>query len=236
MVFFGITPHRLASAEPGNLFNWITIPLSWFLQWKLPDPFTRAVLRGETIVGDETVCLHLDADTMAFQRWHDDLRSAAPQLHRAAMLEIQARIERLEHVWSKRAPANGHAAQNMPLSSSEASYEKVEHMLRFIASNYAREIQATDIAAAAGIRTSHAAAVFRQLIGMTPLDFLTRQRVVHARRLLSTTSMKVRDVALASGFGSLTRFYDVFSKSTGLSPRQLRDESLATTVTDGPLS
>lgn len=48
------------------------------------------------------------------------------------------------------------------------------------------------------------------------------QRVSHAQRLLTTTDMKVVDIALDSGFPSPARFYAAFKRNAGQSPAKYR--------------
>jgi AraC-like DNA-binding protein len=77
-----------------------------------------------------------------------------------------------------------------------------------------------------GLHPNYAMSLFRRTFGATLLEYLTQLRISHAQRLLATTDDKVLDVALSSGFGSLSRFNDAFVRRCGLSPsayrRQLR--------------
>ena len=57
---------------------------------------------------------------------------------------------------------------------------------------------------------------------MTLREYLTQQRLSQAQRLLATTDSKVVDVAFASGFGSVSQFYDVFTRYCGQSPNHFR--------------
>jgi transcriptional regulator GlxA family with amidase domain len=54
------------------------------------------------------------------------------------------------------------------------------------------------------------------------MEYVTQYRLSHAQRLLATTDLKILDVALASGFGSASRFYQVFMAMCGLTPRDYR--------------
>jgi transcriptional regulator GlxA family with amidase domain len=65
--------------------------------------------------------------------------------------------------------------------------------------------------------------LFRQVSGMTILEYLAQQRVGHAQRLLATTDLKIIDVAMESGFGSVCRFYKIFRKHCGATPRRYRE-------------
>ena len=57
---------------------------------------------------------------------------------------------------------------------------------------------------------------------MTMLEYITRQRVSHAQRLLATTDRGVLNVMQECGFTSPTRFYAVFLRFAGSTPGDYR--------------
>ncbi|MGX1668114.1 helix-turn-helix transcriptional regulator [Streptomyces sp. NPDC055400] len=54
--------------------------------------------------------------------------------------------------------------------------------------------------------------------------YLTRHRLAEARRLLITTDLPINDIASAVGFGSVSRFYAVFTSLCGAPPAKFRRE------------
>jgi AraC family transcriptional regulator of adaptative response / DNA-3-methyladenine glycosylase II len=58
--------------------------------------------------------------------------------------------------------------------------------------------------------------------GVSPIELALTHRLLLAKQLLTDTPLKVIDVAFASGFSSLRRFNDAFSKRYQLSPSSLR--------------
>ncbi|MGD9795350.1 MAG: GlxA family transcriptional regulator [Acidimicrobiia bacterium] len=63
---------------------------------------------------------------------------------------------------------------------------------------------------------------FRSATGTTPLQWLLRQRVLHAQRLLESTDLPVEIVAVHCGFGSAAAMRQHFSRITGTSPAAYR--------------
>lgn len=63
---------------------------------------------------------------------------------------------------------------------------------------------------------------FRATTGVTPHQWLLRQRVLHAQRLLETTDQAVERVAHASGFGSAGAMRLHFQRTLGTSPQAYR--------------
>ena len=63
---------------------------------------------------------------------------------------------------------------------------------------------------------------FRAATGTTPMQWLTRQRVLHAQRLLETTELPVEVVAQRSGLGTGTALRLHFRRLAGTSPLAYR--------------
>jgi AraC family transcriptional regulator of adaptative response / DNA-3-methyladenine glycosylase II len=80
----------------------------------------------------------------------------------------------------------------------------------------------TDLAASLGISDRHLRRVTEAELGVSPIELAQTQRLLLAKRLLGDTSLKLTDIAFASGFGSLRRFNALFKSRYGLSPRSLR--------------
>lgn len=78
------------------------------------------------------------------------------------------------------------------------------------------------LAARLGVTDRHLRRIFAQVHGVTPLDHLTTQRLLLAKRLLTDTALPITQVALGAGFGSLRRFNAVFLQRYRMSPTALR--------------
>ncbi|MFI9203247.1 GlxA family transcriptional regulator [Streptomyces sp. NPDC053048] len=63
---------------------------------------------------------------------------------------------------------------------------------------------------------------FRDEVGMPPGQWLTRQRVEHARRLLETTDLPVDQVAAHAGFGTAASLRQHLASMIGVSPTAYR--------------
>ena len=69
---------------------------------------------------------------------------------------------------------------------------------------------------------THYSALFRRHGGFAPIDFLIRQRVQHACRLLDTTSLSVGEVAERTGYADPYYFTRCFRRVMGVAPRAYR--------------
>jgi AraC family transcriptional regulator of adaptative response / DNA-3-methyladenine glycosylase II len=71
--------------------------------------------------------------------------------------------------------------------------------------------------------------LFRQHLGASPISVAQTRRVLLAKQLIHETRLPMAEVALASGFGSIRRFNEVFQRLFGRPPAALRR---ATSVED----
>jgi len=55
-------------------------------------------------------------------------------------------------------------------------------------------------------------------------QYLTDRRLEHARRLLTTTSLTLTEIALQCGFGSSSHFSNRFRQQLGCTPSSLRKD------------
>ena len=83
------------------------------------------------------------------------------------------------------------------------------------------------LAARLGVTDRHLRRIFRQVHDVSPLEYLTTERLLLSKRLLTDTALPVTQVAMASGFGSLRRFNAVFVERYRMSPSALRKERIA---------
>ncbi|MEV1178496.1 helix-turn-helix domain-containing protein, partial [Nonomuraea sp. NPDC049784] len=63
---------------------------------------------------------------------------------------------------------------------------------------------------------------FRDEVGMTPGQWLIRQRVEHARHLLESSDLAIDQIADQSGFGAPSSFRQHFRAIIGVSPATYR--------------
>jgi AraC family transcriptional regulator of adaptative response / DNA-3-methyladenine glycosylase II len=85
-----------------------------------------------------------------------------------------------------------------------------------------RDVALPAIAGRLGVTDRHLRRIFAAEHGVSPVDYLTTQRLLHAKQLLTDTTLPVTQVALASGFASLRRFNAAFAERYRMSPTALR--------------
>ena len=73
-VFWAGVSHQIVDFECLTEYFVLTIPLAWFLQWRLPDHLTQPILHGRMIVEPDEG--RLASDRARFEVWSEDCGSA----------------------------------------------------------------------------------------------------------------------------------------------------------------
>ncbi len=98
--------------------------------------------------------------------------------------------------------------------------------VRFIQSNYSRDLSLDDVATEVGVSGGYLSRLFKQVTGETFKGYLTRIRLQEAKRLLSETGSRVYEIAENVGYNDQHYFSEVFRKETGLSPLEYRNRAV----------
>jgi AraC family transcriptional regulator, regulatory protein of adaptative response / DNA-3-methyladenine glycosylase II len=78
------------------------------------------------------------------------------------------------------------------------------------------------LAARLGIGSRHLRRLFLKHLGASPIAVAQTRRLHFAKKLIDESRLPMRDVALASGYGSIRRFNATFLKTYGRTPSHLR--------------
>lgn len=99
---------------------------------------------------------------------------------------------------------------------------RIATAVRFIELHFRRALSLEELSALVGISPYHFLRTFKQVVGLTPHQFLLRRRLREAALRLRTGSESVLDIALDSGFGDLSNFNHTFRAAFGTTPTEYR--------------
>ena len=68
----------------------------------------------------------------------------------------------------------------------------------------------------------HFSRVFKESMGFSPINYIVRQRIERAKKLLAETRTAHRGHRITAGFSGQSHFTTFFRKLVGLTPRSFR--------------
>ena len=96
---------------------------------------------------------------------------------------------------------------------------KVEDYLH---ARLAEELSVGALAALVGLSPFHFSRVFKQTTGMSPLRYVTRERITRAQQLMRETSRSLIEIGLEVGYTNPSHFAQVFRRVAGVTPTGFR--------------
>lgn len=95
----------------------------------------------------------------------------------------------------------------------------------YVGDNLAGEISLAEVAGAANLSERHFSRLFKASTGLSPHQYVIRQRVEKAKNLLAETDLPVVEVALLCGFAHQGHLARHFGRLIGTPPARFRRES-----------
>ncbi|MBS7008977.1 AraC family transcriptional regulator [Anaerostipes sp.] len=102
------------------------------------------------------------------------------------------------------------------------SDEKIKSMMQFVQEHYAQKLTVLQIASAAYISERECFRIFRQNLGMTPLEYVKSFRIQQACIMLSDLNMSISFIGQSCGLGSSSYFAKAFREALGCTPKEYR--------------
>ena len=217
IIFWASFPHQMIASEgEGEMVN-IYLPLSEFLTWNISHDFTRQLLHGEVLVSDNLY----SSDEQVTQIWQQDIENNSPLLVEQVKGEIRDRIRRMsiEDYTSFGLTTTGGDTDSKSVING---FTHLQTMLTYIGDHYDKKITIAQITSSTGLHQNCAMKLFTRTMHVTIKQYINQLRLQHAQALLIDSNKAVLEIALEAGFGSVSRFYHVFSNTYNTSPLEFR--------------
>ena len=96
--------------------------------------------------------------------------------------------------------------------------EHIQHVLKFIHSNYMNKITVDDMTKVSGYSKSHFKKVFQEITNMSPHKYLMNVRLEQAKMMLEAKEFSLSEIAEKCGFANEFYFSNAFKREVGCSP------------------
>ena len=100
--------------------------------------------------------------------------------------------------------------------------QKFNDVLDYIDSHSTEELTLDDIADFSGFSKYHFTRLFKQYTDSTFYDYLSFRRIKSAEELLAKPELSITEIALQSGFSSISTFNRIFKQKKGCTPSEYR--------------
>lgn len=172
-------------------------------------------------------------DDEASRRYLDSLESI---IHSPNLQLLKSQFSELFHTWTGR--RNGYRVHCKSLVMdilyrilkerdkarfNSSQYQAIEKVIALIQSDFTRSYSIEELARYASLSPSHFRLLFKQITGMTSVQYHNHIRLYRARDLLASGECNVTEAALAVGFQDIFYFSRLFKKTLGQSPRSLME-------------
>jgi AraC-like DNA-binding protein len=108
------------------------------------------------------------------------------------------------------------------IKAFHSSYDKVRSVVEYIHEHFTEEVELDHLAKMASMNKSYFSSYFKTVMNKTVTSYVEGLRLQEACLLMATTSKTLTEIALDSGFNSISYFNRAFSKHYGIPPNRYR--------------
>ncbi|WP_240768717.1 AraC family transcriptional regulator [Olivibacter sp. XZL3] len=95
---------------------------------------------------------------------------------------------------------------------------KISFVVEYIRSHLADQLHIDDLCSKVGMSKSVFFRAFKKELGLSPVEFVIRERIRLAKKFLTTPDSSIKEACFEAGFNSLHYFCRVFKKYEGITP------------------
>ena len=110
----------------------------------------------------------------------------------------------------------------LTLKDRSLTHAQLQQSIDYIHTHLDRELSLEQMAAVIHVSPTYFASLFKHATGISPHQYVIRQRVKRAKSLLLKTNLAIADIALQVGFSSQSHLTQQFKRFTGMTPKQVR--------------
>lgn len=127
-----------------------------------------------------------------------------------------------------------HRVQVLASVQSAPEKERIDRYKRivsYIEEHFMEKVTLEHLAEAAQCNPQYLCHFFKEIAGVSPIQYLISHRIGKAQEMLTNTTKSVLEVSLDCGFENVSYFIRQFKRSVGATPREYRKEEAVRMVT-----
>lgn len=212
-LFWAAIPHQTIEVTPDASLICIYLPLAEFLALPIPHISRQALMQG----GFVKEGVYRAATPVVAEQWNNEWQTGDEQRRQIVGEEVKLSVRRL---------LLGGVAGKMPCQGNRQpprpAIRHAQLLTQIINLHFAEPLTLRSIAGMAGLHSTTANRAFRDVLGISTMEYLTRYRLSRAMQQLTGTEDALIKIVMDCGFGSTARFYQAFKERVGTTPRQFR--------------
>lgn len=106
--------------------------------------------------------------------------------------------------------------------TSPVKESSVQEMQEYILQHYRRNITIEELADLIGVTPNYVTVLFKEVLSITPIQYLHQTRINNAWVLISTTKMTIKEISEHLGYCDQSYFNRMFKKWMGIPPSQMK--------------
>ena len=218
------------TANQGDFY--FVLPGQWHHEIVLSDSLEQITIRFDLLDENSKPCWFLNPDRLENQiirNLDQDLVDLFEKILQLGWQEKPGSDEIIETIilqmiWSVRQKLNQNLPKPNPEKISRRRNWLVEQAMEYIKQNLHSNFTISQLAHSCCASRYHLSHVFKETIGMPPLQYAQRLRIDQARDLLSDDTIRISEISRKIGFKDPFYFSRQFKKLTGHSPQTYREK------------
>lgn len=136
--------------------------------------------------------------------------------------EVYARLIQMLIAIRKNSLISSNAFNSVSTGKQKEYVEKFSLVTKYIDENYMEDISLDTLADLAGYSRYHFSRMFRQYNNVSYTDYINQKRIKVAETLLLNPALSITEVAMQSGFSSITTFNRIFKEVKQCTPSDFK--------------
>ena len=110
------------------------------------------------------------------------------------------------------------------ISGKEPSSMIIKQLTRYIQDNINNDLTRAELTRIVHLHPDYMSSMFRQKMGISLSEYITRERIRAAKKLLRSTDLPINEIATRTGFQTISYFSKQFKRLENMTPFQFRKQ------------